>query len=178
MLLTTEEKDCAYTVGLDASLTSFGVFCEPLGSEPRYHWSVQSTTKDGSDTKRIMEMADAIIEDLSALTIRMAVFEDYGPINRTSGKIAQRAEMVGILKRHFLCTLRVPIVMVPPPSLKQFATGKGKASKEDMLAAATQSGVYVDTNDEADAFFAARIGAHLLNGNKTGVSFTLANPVP
>lgn len=159
------------------SLTSFGAYCAPLTDGDWYGWVLQSNARDGSDTRRVIDIAEAFIEDLQKVKVGIITFEDYGPINRTSGKIAQRAEICGILKYFALTTLRVPVVTVPPTALKSFATGNGRASKEMMLDAAAKHGYYPDTNDEADAFFAARLGSFVANAQKTGVSFTLTNPV-
>lgn len=104
------------------------------------------------------------------------VFEDYGPINRTSGKIAQRAELCGIIKHCAFMLRKVPIVTLTPPALKQFATGKGNANKEQMLQAAAQCGYYPDTHDEADAFFAARLGAALYDSVPVTVDYTVSKP--
>jgi Holliday junction resolvasome RuvABC endonuclease subunit len=108
--------------------------------------------------------------------VSIITFEDYGPVNRTSGKITARAELCGILKQFALRQLGVPIVMIPPNSLKQYATGKGNASKEQMLDAAAKLGYYPDTNDEADAYFAASLGERIIAGNRVGVSFHRVNP--
>jgi len=167
----------SYVVGIDASLTSFGVYCLPTNNSDWYGWSLQSNSKDGDDTSRIMELATDTVSALLSLPlpISIAVFEDYGPINRTSGKITQRAEICGIVKFHLL-TWGVPIVMVSPNSLKSFASGNGKASKDAMLTAANKLGYYPDTHDEADAFHAARLGQSILNGDITGASFHRSNP--
>ena len=42
-------------------------------------------------------------------------------------------------------------VEIPPSSLKLYATGNGKASKEEMMAAAEDIGLLPANNDEADA---------------------------
>jgi hypothetical protein len=102
--------------------------------------------------------------------------EDYGPINRMSGKIAQRAEMIGIIKHHVLRVLQVPLITVPPTSLKQFATGNGGSKKEAMLNQANALGYYPDTNDEADAFFCAKLGERVITGGRIGIDFTRTNP--
>jgi hypothetical protein len=121
-------------------------------------------------------MAASIIQDLSLLTLHTITFEDYGPINRFAGKITQRAELCGIIKYHALAIWKVPVLMLAPTSLKSFATGKGKASKDDMMRAAHKYGYYPETHDEADAFHAARLGYYIHRGTKTGVSYHRVNP--
>ena len=167
----------SYSIGLDASLSSFGCYFMPIGHDEWFGFAVQTDTKHGSDTRRILDVADEVLQSIAAISgFGIAVFEDYGPINRTSGKVTQRAEICGILKHALLRQARVPIIMVPPKSLKQFATDNGNASKDMMLDAAAKEGYYPDTSDEADAYFLAKIGTKLLAGEKIGVSFTRVNP--
>lgn len=54
-----------------------------------------------------------------------------------------------------------PIAVVAPGTLKKFATGKGNASKDEVLAAAVRGfpDVNVTGNDEADALALAALGA-------------------
>lgn len=169
----------SYSVGLDPSLTGFGVYCLPLnGEHDWYGWRLQSTARDGSDTRRVLEITSDIIGCLADLDfpIQSFSFEDYGPIGKTSGKITARAEMCGILKHYALTALRVPVITVPPNALKQFSTGKGNASKEDMLTEANKHGYYPDTHDEADAYFVARLGRAAITGGNIGVSYERINP--
>ena len=59
----------------------------------------------------------------------------------------------------------LPIAMVPPTTLKLWATGSGKASKADMIAAAVTRYPLADvrTDDEADALHLADMGAAWLD---------------
>jgi len=165
-------------VGIDASLTSCGIFALPTVRDEWFGWSVATTTKDGTDTTRIVDMAQSIVEDIENLpgAVLSLTFEDYGPINKFAGKVAQRAELCGIIKYHALWKWKIPVIMVSPPSLKSFATGNGKASKDDMLKASAKFGIYPDTHDEADAHHCARLGLKLHRGEKTGASFHRVNP--
>lgn len=121
-------------------------------------------------------MAQSVLDDLASIPVGLLVFEDYGPINKMAGKIAQRAEMCGIIKHYALARLAVPVVTTPPTALKQFATGKGNATKDMMLAEAASSGYFPDSSDEADAFFAARLGLQLGRGDKVAVSYSTTLP--
>jgi Holliday junction resolvasome RuvABC endonuclease subunit len=65
------------------------------------------------------------------------------------------AELGGIV-RHGLWTRVIPYVEVPPSTVKTYATGKGNAGKDDVLAAAVRRGgdrFTGTSNDEADAFW-------------------------
>lgn len=173
-------KRTEYSIGLDPSLTSFGVALNPIGpvDDEIYHFALQSTAKDGSDQTRINTMVDLLYEALGDLDgdIQIAVFEDYGPINKTSGKITARAEICGVLKRYFLTERRIPIVAVAPKSLKSFATGNGNADKKQIINACARFGVYPDTSDEADAYFLSRLGKSILTGTRIGIPYQRYNP--
>ncbi len=178
MFQSTQENDQTFAIGLDASITSFGVYCMPINHNDWYGFSLSTDTKDGSDATRVKLLANEIMDTLSGLPHKPSVFvfEDYGPIGRTSGKITARAELCGILKYHALRTLSIPIIMVTPTALKSFATGNHLAKKEQMLNRAHQFGFYANNHDEADAYFAAKLGFELNEGNKVGVAYTRVNP--
>ena len=178
MLFPSARHDQTYSLGLDASLASFGVYFTPINHDEWYGFTVETDTKHGSDTTRILDIADEIIQSIASVPKRVSIacFEDYGPINRTSGKITQRAEICGILKHHLLRVTRVPIIMVSPKGLKQFATGNGNASKDMMLNACAKLGYFPESNDEADAYFLGKIGERILNGERVDVSFHRVNP--
>lgn len=172
-----ENHQASYAIGLDASLTSFGVYMLPIkGTGNTYSFTVGTDNKT-SDTWRTLDLATEVIEAIDALPLQsIATFEDYGPVGRTSGKITARAEMCGIIKYHLLCVRKVPIILVAPKPLKQYACGNGNAKKEQMLNAANALGVFPATNDEADAFHAARFGRDILAGNAPKFTFQRINP--
>ena len=62
--------------------------------------------------------------------------------------------------RHALWRRGQRYVLIPPATLKKYATGNGAASKEDMLLAAERAfpGAHVAGNDEADALWLAHAG--------------------
>jgi crossover junction endodeoxyribonuclease RuvC len=76
-------------------------------------------------------------------------------------------ELGGIVRWN-LWARKIPFVVIPPSNLKQFATGKGNAKKEEVLAAAIRALGYLGhSNDEADAIWlwhmaAARYGQSVL----------------
>lgn len=176
MLQSQDRLDFAYSIGLDASITSFGLFCEPLNDErEHYNWIVKSDNKQ-SDAIRVMEMALCIIEDLSNVDKVILTIEDYGPINKTAGKVAQRAELCGIIKYHALTVWNIPVVTVPPNSLKSFATGKGNATKDEVMSAAAREGHYFTYHDEADAYFCSKVGKRIVQEKRVSVDFTRTNP--
>lgn len=66
-------------------------------------------------------------------------------------------EVRGAVKRR-LFELGIVHVEVPPTSLKLYATGKGNAGKDEMVAAARAGGAVVANDDEADAFLLHALG--------------------
>lgn len=63
---------------------------------------------------------------------------------------------LGGLVRHRLWERGAPYIVVPPASVKTYATGKGNAGKDDVLTAAIRRGGALFTgssNDEADAWW-------------------------
>ncbi len=92
-------------------------------------------------------------------------------------------EVGGVLKL-LAYELGVPLVVVPPASLKKFATGNSMASKEAMVEAAEAKKVVVADDNQADAFFLAVIARCLGQGVEPNVRaqlevlHQLQNPAP
>ena len=53
-----------------------------------------------------------------------------------------------------------------PTSVKKFTTDNGRASKEEMIAAAVDQGFSVNNDDEADAIAVLRMANHFINQKK------------
>lgn len=69
------------------------------------------------------------------------------------------AEVGGVV-RLAIFDFGIPFVEVPPQTLKKYATGSGKAHKDEVIAAAVKrSGVDIKKNDEADAWWLYQMGA-------------------
>ena len=65
-----------------------------------------------------------------------------------------RYELQGVIKNWFY-RKEVAFYMPPPTTLKLWLAGNGKASKDEMIAAACRNGCQTDDEDIADAFAAA-----------------------
>ncbi len=72
------------------------------------------------------------------------------------------AELAGIIKYELFSYRYTPgggLTIVPPTTLKQFATGKGNADKSAMiLQAYKEFSLEFTCNDECDAFWLAQVG--------------------
>lgn len=113
----------------------------------------------GATDVKLLAIRHAVISALSEC--RFAALEGYAydSIHRAF----DLGEVAGTVK----CALyehKVPYVVVPPVTLKLFATGTAHAPKEDMVNAAKEAGVESKDDNQADAFFLARVARAMLLG--------------
>jgi len=86
------------------------------------------------------------------------------------GRFFDIGELGGVLKL-VAWDMGVDVLLVPPSNLKQFATGKGNAKKEQVIqAVADVWGYDVPQNDEADAFALLKMGEAYLAARKPRAS--------
>lgn len=110
-------------MGLDLSLTSTG-------------YSIDGTTGvisfDSIGPRRLSSIRDAIYEIVSSEPdLRGVVIEGYSFASRNS-QAHSIGELGGVV-RLMLWEKAVPYVVVPPTSRAKFATGKGNASKNEVI---------------------------------------------
>lgn len=75
------------------------------------------------------------------------------------GREHERGGLWWLVVEHLDSWFQVDIVAVPPASLKKYATGKGNASKDQMIVAACKRFPWFNGgNDEADALWLAALG--------------------
>lgn len=102
--------------------------------------------------------------DAHVSNVRFAAMEGYA-YNSTNRAFAL-GEVGGTVKVLFL-ERAVPFVVVPPVTLKMFATGSTAAEKDDMVAAACVLGAAPADDNQADAFHLAQLArAHILGTAK------------
>ncbi len=112
-------------IGLDLSITATGV-ADPDGKT--------STIKPGSTgDRRLVEIRDTV--GVAATGCDLVVIEDLPPIRAHALSILG---MVHGAVRTTLLIWEIPYVLVPPGSVKKYATGKGTATKPDMRMALFQ----------------------------------------
>jgi len=142
-------------VGIDPSLRSTG--CAVLG-ENQHPQTALFTAPKARGVVRLAQLRDQF-KSLLPGTATYACIEgpSLGSINR--------ADDLGQVRGVFLLTLHdagIPVTVIPPQSLKKFAS-KGGASKERMIEAAEKEfGLEIDSDDIADALWLARL-AHALH---------------
>lgn len=133
--------------------------------------------------RRLRPMAQAVMERLHHATL--VIIEGYDPHPLGALALIRAAELGGIVRAGLL-ELDIRWVDVPPSTLKKYATGKGNANKDAMLAAARAAGANPSTDDEADAYWLRCIGIELeaslltkdLNPTLEKVAIDLAQPPP
>lgn len=144
-------------IGIDPSLTSTGV-ASPLG------WTEAIKTKKLRGLPRLR----SILDELRTYTLGATLVVIEGPSYGHAG-FRQHEELVALrwMIYDLLDRADTPCVLVPPSSLKLWATGKGNASKEDVAAAMDRrhNGEFLAKKrfDEADALALAEMGAGWLN---------------
>lgn len=131
--------------GWARSLTDYGTLRPPKGQDrglPRLAW-----IRD-----RVMELAEGA---------DVAVVEGYA---YARGQRAHQIGGLGGIVRLALHEAGMPLVDIPPATLKKLATGKGNASKDAVLAEAIRRLGYAGSDDnEADALWLFELARHALD---------------
>ena len=152
-------------IGIDPSLTGTGV-----ATAEGLH-TITSKPSDTTLTGRRARLATIVHElDNIVLGVKPWRFERTPNLIVIEAPSLAQKSQAGTLDRNGLWwlivnrlhTLGIPVVEVSPSTLKKFATGKGNATKEAMVAAAARRLPHVDTGDQADradALWLAAMGA-------------------
>ena len=104
---------------------------------------------------------ERIVSDITdaAVGCDVGVIEGYS-FGSKGRSVFQIAELGGIVRWELL-DRGLLIVDVPPSSLKRYATGRGNAGKDEMIAAAIRRfGFEGSSNDEADAYLLWHMALH------------------
>lgn len=150
-------------VGVDFSLTSTGVCaitdgeaeCITIKTRKEEQWWL-FPERVASIAAQILEWADVTAGD--QIVIETPAF---------MAKSATLDKMLGgwwLLVHHLTGSIGEPPLRVTPQQVKKYATGKGNAGKDEVLAAVIRRypDVLVTGNDQADALVLAAIGAAVL----------------
>ena len=150
-------------LGLDLSLTATGY---------AYNDEVTGVIRSKA---RGMPRLRHICDEVMALAYAtdVAVLEDYA-FSRADAHAHALGELGGVV-RLALHDERIPYVDVKPSTLKKFATDKGNAPKDAMLAAAIRRfGFEGSDNNEADAWLLRAMGLAYYDGGVTAGYMTEA----
>ncbi|MFF8409025.1 hypothetical protein [Streptomyces omiyaensis] len=137
-------------VGLDLSLTCTGIAGEG--------WTDRIRTKTRGDL-RLNYLAGEISSFIKAADLVVMEGPSFGHVGPQAHE-----DMAGlrVLVRHACFRRSIPYAVIPPSSLKLYATGYGKASKGEVRSAvADRYGIHTEgaaRYDEADAYIAMAAG--------------------
>jgi crossover junction endodeoxyribonuclease RuvC len=138
-------------IGLDLSLTSTGMAI--VGEE----FTIQTKEKG---MERIDYIADIVLAESSQFSDPYFIIEGYAFAKKGSHAHAQ-GELGGVI-RHAIWKLGWPYVDVPPTVRAKFATGKGNASKSEVVSAVSaKTGKVFEgrgADDMADAWILREMG--------------------
>lgn len=134
-------------VGVDLSLVSTGV----AGGA----WTERIEPKRLTGHQRLQHICD----HLAGYTRNAALVVVEGPSFGSIGKGQHERGGLWWMVTHQLWRAGTPFAVVPPSNLKQYATGKGGAGKDDVLREVTKRFPWFEGgNDEADALWLAAMG--------------------
>jgi crossover junction endodeoxyribonuclease RuvC len=134
--------------GLDLSLRAPGIALEHVAM-------VETRLANHRGPMRLASYRD-YLQAAVAEWADVVVIEGYS-MHSVSRAVTGLAELGGVI-RLMLWEQKVPYVEVAPSRLKKFATGKGNANKDLMLASAIKRGADVDDNNAADAWWLRQMG--------------------
>lgn len=160
-------------VGIDLSLASTGIaIIYPDNSAPPWVCRIESKgRKEATLGERQKRLAN-LVHQISNVVLQDWPRNSPAPLIVVEGPSFGQARQGGQHDRAGLwwmavdrfTTLGFPVVEVPPATRAKYATGKGNAAKDIVLAAVIRRylNVAVTGNDEADALVLAAMGARHL----------------
>ena len=150
-------------IGIDPSLTSTGI--ARIDTEDTLTpdtWTITSAGHKGDDLTQRSRRIHRIADEISLYEHDLVVIEYPSLGQARQGGTLDRNGLWWLIISRLTRYDSLPVVTVPPASLKRYATGKGNATKEAMVAAAARRLPHIDTGDQADrvdALWLAAMGA-------------------
>lgn len=141
-------------VGLDLSLTATGI-ATPNGIDV-IRVPLPPHATEWQRTRRLQSLS-ALIDRRVRLAVADVVLIEEFAFAKSDAYAHALGELAGVVKVCFY-QRGIPFVMVPLASLKKYATGKGNANKDQMLAAAVRQCPEIEDNNAADAYFLRQMG--------------------
>lgn len=145
-------------VGVDQSLNASGICVLTSDGAVQTLLTVEHKEGGAIDVK-LLSIRRAVISAISGCSFGAMEGYAYDSVHRAF----DLGEVAGTVKVAML-EHQVGYVVVPPVTLKLYATGLSHASKDDMVAAAKAEGVDPSNDNEADAFFLARVARDFAQG--------------
>jgi Holliday junction resolvasome RuvABC endonuclease subunit len=149
----------AHFLGLDLSLNGSGIIIIDSHLKLKLQKTIDQKSKIPAEQRliNVRNCITEIIEEYKKAPL-IAVIEDFSP---HASIYQMETGAVHYVTRMLLYENSIPFALVHLKRLKLFATGKGTASKSDMIKAAKLNGLKTKSHDEADAFFLALMGTYL-----------------
>ena len=141
-------------LGIDQSLNATGLCLVDDQGMVR-----ESETVDPGKLRDVERLAfvKARVTSLLRRGAKFVAFEGYS--YNSVGRVFELGEVGGVL-RLVVFESGLKYVVLPPASLKKFATGNPEAEKEAMVDAAKEAGFNASDDNQADAFFLAQVARH------------------
>lgn len=157
----SEERDF---IGLDLSLTGTG-FAFKRGSVVTLD-TIKTVPKDfANDLDRLIHIRDSILGQLHHSTALICIEDFFTPQNSFQIGAAISLAMLGTAVRLALHERQIPFVIVSPPQVKKFVTGKGVGQKSMILKEVYKRwGIEAKDDNQADACVLAHIAEALIDG--------------
>lgn len=148
----------ARVIGVDQSYTGFGYSVDGVAKKKAFPLS-----KYTNEVERLIGIRDWLRswvdteDEPSNGGVDLVVMEGYAPGSKFGREVA--GELGGIVKLAVWEVMEQAPLIVPPPSLKKFVTGKGNAKKNEMLLGVyKQWGESFSDDNQADAYALEQFG--------------------
>lgn len=147
-----------HAIGVDPSLTGTGIAS----------WRVQTVRPTGDGDARLLEIYNAVAHaPIVGGDSNFACVEDLPYNARSAGATGLAHGVVRLALIHS----QIPYVLIPPATLKAYATGKGNATKADMrMAWFKRAGDDIRDDNQVDALWLRDIARYAIgDGQQVGV---------
>ena len=142
-------------MGLDLSLTSTGYSCDG---------ATGIIASKSTGVERLIEISESIVQIANESNIDVVLIEGYSFASR-SGQAFSIGEIGGVV-RVALKKANKPWVQIPPTCRAKFATGRGNASKNEVISAiSARTGIVwgnPGADDRCDAWILEQMGLSYL----------------
>ena len=142
-------------IGIDQSYTGFGlVVLDETGHCHQKSLLKYPSSKYKSDSERLLKIYQDLVDFFfihqssgAEIVVAMEGYAYGAKLNRE-----KLGELGGIVKLAVQLVLLTDPISVPPTTLKQYVTGNGRASKDDMVSGVQQWDPEVTDHNVADAY--------------------------
>lgn len=153
-------------IGLDLSLTSTGMVKIPVGRKQVNSWCF-ATAASMHIWARYKDIAQRVQARIGKNDLVLVENYAFG-IKGAASRLVTLAELGGVVKMAIMARTRHWPIPVGSATVRKFATGGGKASKDDIkLQVYKKDRQEFKTTDETDAYVIAQIGLCLIGAKPT-----------